>query len=54
MLYPLIPIGLIAIFIVYVLFLIFIKKDKKQLKVVLYPGLCFIGVWAVIYFFFFK
>lgn len=54
MLYPFIPIGLIAIFFVYVLFLIFIKKDKKQLKVVLYPGLSFIAVWAVIYLLFLK
>ena len=51
MMYPFIPIGLIAVFIVYVLYLLIIKKDIKKLKTVLYPGLFFIAIWAVIYYF---
>ena len=54
MTYPFIPIALIAVFIAYVLYLLFIKKDLKKLKVVLYPGLLFIAVWAVIYYFLLK
>ncbi len=54
MTYPFIPIGLIAVFIVYILYLLIIKKDIKKLKSVLYPGLFFIVIWAVIYFFLLK
>jgi len=50
MTYPIIPIGLIAVFIVCVLYLLLIKKDRKKTKIVLFPGLIFIGVWAVIYY----
>lgn len=52
--YPFIPIGLIAVFIVHVLYLLLIKKDIKKLKVVVYPGLFFIAIWAVIYYFLLK
>lgn len=51
MTYSLIPIGLIAVFVLYVLYLLIIKKDKKQLQTVLYPGVLFIATWAIIYFF---
>ncbi len=54
MTYPFIPIGLIAIFIVYVLYLLFIKKDTKKVKTVLFPGLFFIVIWGVIYYFLLK
>lgn len=54
MLYPFISIGLIVIFIVYVFYLLIIKKDRKQLKSVLYPGLFFIVIWAVLYYFLLK
>jgi FtsH-binding integral membrane protein len=54
MTYPFIPIGLIAVFIVYMLYLLVIKKDMKKLKIALYPGLFFIIVWAVIYYFLLK
>lgn len=54
MTYAIIPIVLIAVFIVYVLYLFIIKKDIKKLKTVLYPGLFFIAVWAVIYYFLLK
>lgn len=47
---PLIPIGIIAVFIIYVLYLLIIKKDVKQLKTVLFPGL----FWAAIYYFWLK
>lgn len=54
MTYSFIPIGLIAVFIVYVLYLLFFKKDMKRLKTVLYPGLFFIAIWVVIYYFILK
>jgi hypothetical protein len=54
MTYPFIPIGLIALFIAYVLYLLLIKKDRKRLKTVLYPGLSFIAIWVVIYYFWLK
>lgn len=54
MTYTFIPIGLIAIFIVYVLYLLLIKKDMKKLKSILYPGLFFIAIWFVIYYFLLK
>ena len=54
MTYPFIPIGLISIFIIYVLYLLLIKKDKKKLKSILYPGLFFIVIWLVIYYFLLK
>lgn len=51
MTYPLIPIGLIAVFSVIILYLLIIKKDMKKVKSVLYPGLFFIGIWIIIYYF---
>lgn len=54
MTYPLIPIGLIAVFIVYILYLFFIKKDKKRMKDVLFIGLFFTAVWIGVYFFIIK
>lgn len=51
MTYPLIPIGLIAVFIVYMLYLLFFRKDRKKLKDFLTPGLFFIAIWTVIYYF---
>lgn len=50
MTYPFIPIGLIIVFIVYLLYLLLIKKDLKKFRTVLYPGLFFIIIWAVIYY----
>jgi hypothetical protein len=54
MTYPFIAIGLIAIFIIYSLYLLFIKKDLKKLKTVMYPGLFFIAIWGVLYYFLLK
>lgn len=52
MTYPFIPLGLIAIFLFYILYLAFIKKNlKANFKTVVLPGLFFIVVWAVIYYF---
>lgn len=51
MTYPFIPIALIALFVVVVLYLLIIKKDMRKFKSVLYPGLFFIGIWIVIYYF---
>lgn len=50
MTYPFIPIGLIILFIGYVLYLLIVKKDRKRLKRILFPGLFFIGIWAVFYY----
>lgn len=54
MTYPFIPIGLITIFIVYVLYLLIFKKDIKKINSILYPGLFFVAIWGVIYFFLLK
>lgn len=52
MFYPLIPIGLTALFILYVLYLALIKKElKAKFKTVVLPGLFFLAIWAAIYFF---
>ena len=50
MTYPFIPIVLIAVFAVVILYLL-IKKDMKKVQSVLYPGLFFIGIWILIYYF---
>jgi uncharacterized BrkB/YihY/UPF0761 family membrane protein len=54
MIYPFIPVGLILILILFALYLLIIKKDMKQLKTVLYPGIFFIAIWAIIYYVLFK
>lgn len=54
MVYPLIPLGLVAVFVGYILYLLFIKKDRKQVKAVIGPGLFFIAVWVLIYYFLLK
>ena len=51
MTYPFIPIGLFAVFVVVVLYLLIVKRDMKKLKAVLSPGLFFIVIWIVIYYF---
>lgn len=51
---PFIAIGLIAVFIIYVAYLAFVKKDLQKLKSVLLPGLFFIAMWAMIYYFLLK
>jgi hypothetical protein len=54
MAYPIIPVGVIAVFIVYVLYLMFVKRDRTKLRAVFYPGLAFIVVWIVIWYFLLK
>ena len=43
-----------AIDIVYVLYLLIVKKDIKKINSILYPGLFFVAIWGVIYFFLLK
>lgn len=46
------PFVLAFLFLLYVLYLALIKKElRKNLFTVLYPGLFFILVWGVIYYF---
>jgi len=53
--YPVIPIGLIAVFIAYVLYLLLVKKNlKSRINTVVLPGLFFIAVWLIIYYFILK
>jgi hypothetical protein len=47
------PIFFIALFVVYLLYLLTIKKDTKSFKKVFFPGLFFIGIWAVLYWVYF-
>ncbi len=51
MTYPFIPIGILALFIIYILYLLIVKKDIKKFKEVLYPGLFFLAIWGIIYYF---
>lgn len=47
-----IPLLMTVLFIVYVLYLAFFKKElKQQLTGVLYPGLFFLVVWSILYYF---
>jgi len=54
MLYPIIPIVLVTLFFFYIFYLLLIKKDIKKLKTIVFPGLFFITIWAVIYYFLLK
>lgn len=45
-----IPLVMITLFLIYIVYMVISKKDPKSIKKTLYPGLFFIGVWAVIYF----
>lgn len=54
MTYPFIPPMFIIVFIAYVLYLVIIKKDKKQLRLVVPIGLIFTLIWAVLYYLLFK
>ncbi len=54
MTYPFIPFFLILVFVAVLVYFSFIKKDPKKTKAILYPGLFFIGIWAVMYYFLFQ
>lgn len=49
-----IPIIVIALFVIYALYILLIKKDSKRFKAVFYPGVFFIAIWIVIYYFLLK
>lgn len=51
MTYLFIPIGLTAVFIIYMLYIILFKEEKSKLKAIAYPGLLFIVIWIIIYYF---
>lgn len=50
MTYIFIPVGLLLVLAVYTLYL-FAKRDFKQLKIIAFPSLFFMVVWAGIYYF---
>lgn len=55
MLYPLISIGLAAIFLMYLCYLAFIKKNlKANISTVVLPGLFFLVTWVVMFYFLLK
>ncbi len=54
MAYLSVPVFLIAILAGYVLYLLIIKKDTKKAKSILAPGLFFVAIWVVIYYFILK
>lgn len=46
------PLIMTILFVLYVLYLAIIKKElKKNLFTVLYPGLFFMAIWGVLYYF---
>lgn len=50
-----IPFIMAFLFLLYVLYLALIKKElKKNLTTVLFPGLFFMAVWGVLYYFLLK
>jgi cytochrome c oxidase assembly factor CtaG len=55
MMYTYIPIGLFIVFVGYILYRAIVKKDlKSKMRSVVMPGLFFIAVWALLYFFLLK
>jgi len=50
----LMPVILFVLAIIWALYSGIIKKDWKKFRDIIYPTLFFGGVWAVIYYFFFK
>jgi len=51
----LIPFILIILFVFYIAYLLFVKRELgKHLHSVVYPGLFFILVWGLIYYFLFS
>ena len=50
--YTFIPIGLVVVFIIYVLYLALVKKNiKSKIQTVVLPGVFFIAVWGLMYYF---
>lgn len=54
MAYMLLPALFAVFFAAYLAYLFLWKKDSATLKSVLYPGLFFIAVWALLYYFVLK
>lgn len=54
MAYMLLPALLAGVFAGYLAYLFFWKKDPATLKAVLYPGLFFVSIWALLYYFVLK
>jgi len=48
------PIAFLIFFVAWILYRLVIKKDLKKNLNSMYLGLFFIGVWALIYFFFLQ
>lgn len=54
MTYPFIPFFLTLLFGAVLIYFSLIKKDMEKTKAILYPGVFFIGIWAVMYYFLFT
>lgn len=50
----LLPSLLTVVFAAYLAYLFLWKKDSATVKAVLYPGLFFVAVWALLYYFVLK
>ena len=51
MTYPFIPLFLILVFGACLIYFSLVKKDPKKTKAILYPGVFFIGIWVMMYYF---
>jgi hypothetical protein len=51
MFYPILSVLFIALLVIYLVYLYFVKKDEKLFFSVLYPGIFFVSVWLLIYYF---
>ncbi len=54
MAYMILPALLTVAYIAYLLYLFFGKRDVMKFRAVLYPGLVFISMWALLYYFVFR
>ncbi|MCC2590248.1 hypothetical protein [Chryseobacterium sp. MFBS3-17] len=52
--YVIVPVLLSLVFVGYLMYLLLIKKDRKNFKAVVFPGLFFIAVWILFYMFLLK
>ncbi len=51
MAFMILPAILTAVFVGFLVYLFFWKKDRATFKSVLYPGLFFISLWVLLYYF---
>lgn len=54
MVYLILPALLTVVYIVYLVYLFFWKRDIMKFRAVLYPGLVFISMWVLLYYFVFR